>query len=237
MIQVSNASCRINDRADVVAGNAQIPVCSRQEVGHFLGVTEPLRLDLQLFVLAEPEVGPIDLADLVGHQIHLACQRPHISAEFRPDRFHFAERLPGVPVVVQDKAGSQLEIDQSTERPGAGERERIVLTHDLHHPVEPLGQCSGRNHPSVKVGSTSPRVYRAGENHLLPVQEEPTLDPGLLTVRPDESGTGGGSGEHPEGAQHEGLARSGLAAHHHHPGHEPHPGRIDDPEVADRQFV
>ena len=112
-----------------------------------------------------------------------------------------------------------------------------MLAHDLHHPVEPLGQRSGRDHPSVEVGAAPSRVYRAGEHHLLALQEEPALDTGLLTVRPDEPGTSGSPGEHPEGAQHQGLARTGLATHHHHPGGETHPGLVDDPEVGNRQLV
>jgi hypothetical protein len=221
-----------------------------------LGVGQALGLGGQLGRLPHPDLGGVDLVQLVAEQVDLALalpgpgrevvqlagdgpQAPPAGGEGRPRHQH---RLAGVAV------------EQVTLDAGAEQVLELVLAVHLDQRPDDVGDRGHGGHAPLELGpAASLDQHLTGDHDLavLVVDAGAGQGGGHLAVvagaqaafdqrgrpaGPDRARVGPPPEQQGEGVDDHGLAGAGLAGEHVEAGRDLEAGIIDDPEVADAKL-
>jgi hypothetical protein len=221
-----------------------------------LGVGEPLGLGRQLGRLPHPDLGGVDLLQLVAEQVDLPLALPGPGDKVVELAGDGAQSPPagaeGSPEVEGGLAG--VAVEQVALDPGAEQVLELVLAVDLDQRADDLGDHGHGGHAALELGAAAPLGQDlAGDHDLAVLVGDPGGrqgggDLGVVAgveaafhqrrrpAGPDRARVGPPPEQQGEGVDDHGLAGAGLAGEHVEAGRDLEVGIIDDPEVTDAKL-
>ncbi len=221
-----------------------------------LGVLQPLGLGGQLGRLPHPDLGGVDLLQLVAEQVDLALplagpggQVVQLAGDGPQPPPAGGEGGPGPQHRVAGEAVEQVALD-----PGAEQVLELVLAVDLDQGPDHLGDGGDGGHAALELGPAAPLDQDLAGDHDLAVLvgdvgaregggdlevvagAQAAFDQRGGPAGPDRARVGPPPEQQGEGVDNHGLAGAGLAGEHVEAGRDLEAGIIDDPEVTDAKL-
>jgi hypothetical protein len=221
-----------------------------------LGVLQPLGLGGQLGRLPHPDLGGVDLLELVAEQVDLALALPGPGGQVVELAGDGPQAPPaggeGGPEAEHGLAGEAVE--QVALDRGAEQVLELVLAVDLDQRPDDVGDGGDGGHAALELGPAAaldqdlagdhdltvlvgdPGGLQGGRDLVVVAGAQAAFDQRGGPAGPDRAGVGPPPKQQGEGVDDHGLTGTGLAGEHVEARRDLEVGIIDHPEVADAKL-